>query len=581
MIQKYFREKNMDYIANYNRWLNSSKVSKEDKLVLLSMNEQEKADAFYKDAEFGTGGMRGILGPGTNRLNEHTITRVAIAFGLFVKKTYEDASRKGIVISHDNRHFSREFTLLSARILNQMGINTYIFDDLRPTPELSFAVRELGCVGGIMVTASHNPKQYNGYKVYDDTGCQLVPDTIQPMLDILKELPNELDVVIPSSEVKGTNKIIPTSLDDKYCDLVLGCQIHPELDKKGFKVIYSPQHGASYESALKVFSKAGYEIIPVKEQCVHDPDFGATKSPNPEVASAWELELEYAKNNHADLCVMTDPDGDRCGLAYLSSKGTYERLTGNQSGALLIDYLFSNYLELGIMPKDPVMYDTIVTSDLGREVARHYGVKVESFLTGFKYIGERIHHYELLGNGPTFVFGYEESYGCLIKPFVRDKDGVQAILLYSEMALYYKRKGLCLDEAYKNLEERFGYHFAALKDAYFEGMEGNQTMARLMKELHETPLTELAGLKISSIEDYLHDVITYSNGKKEDIVGLPVSDVLKYRFEDGSTLAIRPSGTEPKVKFYIETKGETDSNLEAKAASIYKGIMSKLGLEVK
>ncbi|HBM70952.1 MAG TPA: phosphoglucomutase, partial [Firmicutes bacterium] len=488
----------MDYITNYNRWLNSSKVSKEDKLILLSMSKEEKADAFYKDAEFGTGGMRGILGPGTNRLNEHTITRVAIAFGLFVKKTYENAENRGVAISHDNRHHSRDFTLLSARILNQMGINTYIFDSLRPTPELSFAVRELGCCGGIMVTASHNPKQYNGYKVYDDTGCQLVPDSIQPMLDILSSLPNELDIEVPSSSKKGINQIISPELDEKYCSLVLSCQVHPELDKNGFKVIYSPQHGASLESALKVFESAGYEIIPVKEQCVHDPDFGATKSPNPEVASAWELSLEYAKRNHADLCVMTDPDGDRCGLAYLSSKGNYERLTGNQSGALLIDYLFKSYLEKGIMPENPVMYDTIVTSDLGRSIATSYGVKVESFLTGFKYIGERIHHYEKIGHGPTFVFGYEESYGCLVKPFVRDKDGVQAILLYSEMALYYKRKGIALDEAFKNLEEKYGYHHACLNDAYFEGMEGNDTMKRLMKELHESPLTSLAGLKVKS-----------------------------------------------------------------------------------
>lgn len=571
----------MDYITNYNRWLNSSKVSKEDKLILLGMSKEEKADAFYKDAEFGTGGMRGILGPGTNRLNEHTITRVAIAFGLFVKKTYENVESKGVAISHDNRHHSRDFTLLSARILNQMGINTYIFDDLRPTPELSFAVRELGCCGGIMVTASHNPKQYNGYKVYDDTGCQLVPESIQPMLDILSTLPNELDVEIPTSSKKGINTVISHELDDKYCSLVLDCQVHPELDKKGFKVIYSPQHGASLESALKVFSTAGYEIIPVKEQCVHDPDFGATKSPNPEVASAWELSLEYAKRNHADLCVMTDPDGDRCGLAYLSSKGNYERLTGNQSGALLIDYLFKSYLEKGIMPENPVMYDTIVTSDLGRTIATSYGVKVESFLTGFKYIGERIHHYEKIGHGPTFVFGYEESYGCLVKPFVRDKDGVQAILLYSEMALYYKRKGIALDEAFKALEEKYGYHYAALKDAYFEGMEGNETMKRLMNELHESPLTSLAGLKVKSIEDYLHDVITFDDGTSKKIEGLPVSDVLKYRFEDGSTLAIRPSGTEPKVKFYIETKGKTSEGLDKKAKDLYVGIMNRLGLEAK
>ena len=424
----------MDYQANYQRWLASAKLSEEERKTLLGMTETEKQDAFFKDAEFGTGGMRGILGPGTNRLNRWTVGRVTIAFGLFLLKTYPNAREMGVVISHDNRFFSREFTLQSAEILNKMGIKAYIFDALRPTPELSFAVRYCGACGGIMITASHNPREYNGYKVYDHTGCQLVPDAIAPMLEILASLPNELDVEVPAYEKKAETVMLGKDVDDEYVKLVEGCQLKPELDKKGFKIIYTPQHGASYESAIRVFSEVGYEIIPVKEQCVHDPNFGATLSPNPEVEKAWVLALDYAKRYNANLVVMTDPDGDRCGLAYLSSKGTYERLTGNQSAALLIDYLFSNMIEMGKMPKDPVMYDTIVSSSLGREIAHHYGVKSESFLTGFKFIGGRIYHYEKLGHGPTFVFGYEESYGCLIQPFARDKDGVQAILLYSEMA---------------------------------------------------------------------------------------------------------------------------------------------------
>ena len=569
----------MDINEKYQRWLASPRVSDEDKQVLANMDEEAKADAFFKDAEFGTGGLRGVMGPGTNRVNALTIARVTVAFGQFLIQTVIEAKRRGVVISHDNRINSRHFTLLSSGILNKMGIKTYIFDDLRPTPELSFGVRYAKAAGGIMITASHNPKQYNGYKVYDETGCQLVPDAIAPMLKILATLPDPLDLSIPEDEKKGEQVIFGKEVDDEYVQLVESCQENPDLDKKNFKVIYTPQHGASLESALRVFSDCGYSIIPVKEQCVHDGAFGGTKSPNPEVASAWELPLKYMEEHHADLAVMTDPDGDRCGLAYRSLEGDIRRLTGNQSGALLIDYLLSQKKAKGTLPSDGVIYDTIVTSSLGREVAASYGVKAESFLTGFKFIGDRIHHYEKLGHGPTFLFGYEESYGCLIKPFVRDKDGVQAILLYTEMALYHLRHGKHLDEAFEELQQRIGYHYTSMNDAYFEGMEGAATMKRLMNELHDEPLKELSGKPVAAVEDYLNDVIIHADGRKEPIVGLPPSDVLKYVFADHSTLAIRPSGTEPKIKFYIETVGKEEKGLQEEATSLYKAIMARLGLK--
>ena len=569
----------MDINEKYQRWLTSPRVSDEDKQVLADMDEEAKADAFFKDAEFGTGGLRGVMGPGTNRVNDLTIARVTVAFGQFLIQTVIEAKRRGVVISHDNRINSRHFTLLSSGILNKMGIKTYIFDDLRPTPELSFGVRYANAAGGIMITASHNPKQYNGYKVYDETGCQLVPDAIAPMLKILATLPDPLDLSIPEDEKKGEQVIFGKEVDDEYVQLVESCQENPDLDKKNFKVIYTPQHGASLESALRVFSDCGYSIIPVKEQCVHDGAFGGTKSPNPEVASAWELPLKYMEEHHADLAVMTDPDGDRCGLAYRSREGDIRRLTGNQSGALLIDYLLSQKKAKGTLPSDGVIYDTIVTSSLGREVAASYGVKAESFLTGFKFIGDRIHHYEKLGHGPTFLFGYEESYGCLIKPFVRDKDGVQAILLYTEMALYHLRHGKHLDEAFEELQQRIGYHYTSMNDAYFEGMEGAATMKRLMNELHDEPLKELSGKPVAAVEDYLNDVIIHADRRKEPIVGLPPSDVLKYVFADHSTLAIRPSGTEPKIKFYIETVGKEEKGLQEEATSLYKAIMARLGLK--
>ncbi len=571
----------MDVEKEYERWLASPRVSEEDKKVLLAMDQTKKNDSFFQNAAFGTGGMRGRLGPGTNRINIHTIGRTTVGFGEYLENALgkEKAHQMGVAIAHDNRHCADEFTNECARILNLMGFKVYVFDALRPTPELSYAVRRQGAAGGIIITASHNPKDYNGYKVYDETGCQLVPSQVEDMLKFVDRLPDELSFEVPVADKKGETIVLGKEVDDDYIALVKGVQENPDLPKKDFPIVYSPQHGASYESAMRVFQESGYEIIPVKEQCVHDPDFGATKSPNPEVASAWELSLEYAKKHKAQLCLMTDPDGDRCGLAYLSSKGTYERLTGNQSAALLIDYLLSERKKKGVLPRNGVVYDTIVTSSMGKEIAASYGVGCESFLTGFKFIGNRIHHYEALGHGPKFVFGYEESYGCLIGDFARDKDGVQAILLYAEMALYHHLHGEPLDVAFDNLQKKYGYHFTTLKDIYFEGMEGSATMKRLMGELHERPFTEIAGVKVTAVSDYLNQVTQYADGKVEKIEGLPTSDVFKFYLEDRSTVCVRPSGTEPKVKFYIEIVSKDGVGQEEKAEAIYQDVLSKLGVK--
>lgn len=568
----------MDIETTYQEWLNNPCLNGDERKALRQMGQQEKEDAFFQEAPFGTGGMRGKLGVGLNRLNRFTLGKAAYGFGLFVKKTIPEASSKGVAISHDNRLHSREFALLCSSILNDLGIRSYIFDSLRPVPELSFAVRQLHCAGGIMITASHNPKEYNGFKAYDETGCQLTPDSIAPLLDILSQLGDPLTLVKESVEPKGEEVLIGKELDDLYCEKVEAIQCHPELDKKGFKVIYSPQHGASYENAMRIFAELGYEIIPVKEQCVHDPEFGATKSPNPEIESAWELSLRYAEKNDADLCVMTDPDGDRCGLAYRDEDGSYKRLTGNQSGALLIDYILSSRKEKGTLPKDGVIYDTIVTSTQGREVAQSYGVKTESFLTGFKYIGSRIDHYEKLGRGPEFLFGYEESYGCLISPFVRDKDGVQAILLYTEMALYHKRRGKNLGEAYEELQERLGYHDTATMSVYFEGLSGHTKMGEIMASLRASPLKEIDGIAVEQTRDYLSDLAIGKDGKSSPIEGLPSSDVVQYVLEDRSTLTVRPSGTEPKMKFYVEAVAKRKEELNGKVDSLWACLKKKLAL---
>ncbi|MCI1245043.1 MAG: phospho-sugar mutase [Bacilli bacterium] len=564
--------------ANYERWLASEEVDAADKDALRKMGKEERDDAFFRDIEFGTAGMRGIIGPGTNRMNSFTVKKATIAFGEYLLKKYPDAASRGVVISHDNRHFSREFTLECARLLNEEGLKAYIFDSLRPTPELSYAVRYLKAVGGIMITASHNPKQYNGYKVYDDTGCQLVPSKIKPLLDIIASLPDELIVKPISAVAKGETVQLDEEIDDAYVKDVLSVQINPDLLKKGFKIIYTPQHGTSYENAMRVFETCGYEVIPVMSQCTHDPDFSGTLSPNPEMAEAYIEPLKLAKQYNANLIVMTDPDGDRCGVAYLSSKGTYERFTGNQSGALLLDYVLHERKRLGLLSDDGVLYDTIVTSDLGRKIAKSYGLRVESFLTGFKYIGERIHHYEELGKGPHFEFGYEESYGCLIKPFVRDKDGIQAILLYCEMALWYFRQGIPLDVAFENLEKRFGYHEAFTESVEFAGSEGASEMKAIMDELHANPPKEVMRIKVVEVQDYEGGVITKEDGSSEK-TSLPKAEVVKLLLEDGSWIAIRPSGTEPKCKFYVEALGTNKEGLHERAVALSKALRRSLGVK--
>ena len=566
-------------LENKNRWLNSDKVSKKDKDIILNMSKQEEDESFFKDIEFGTAGMRGVLGPGTNKLNEFTITKATVGFGTYLLEKYKDAKTLGVVISHDNRHQSREFTLLSAKILNDMGIKAYIFDSLRPTPELSFAVRYQKAVGGIMITASHNPKEYNGYKVYDETGCQLVPSKISRLVEIISNLPNELEVEIPLAKEKGELVMLDKSVDDEYVRLVEEIQLNKDLDKSKFKIVFSPQHGTSYVNATRVFKELGYNVIPVDKQCPPDPDFSGTLSPNPEDARAYIEPIKLAKEVGAHLIVMTDPDGDRVGVGYLSSKGTYETFTGNQSAALLIDYVLSNRKEKGLLGDNGVLYDTIVSSSLGRDIAKAYNVKVETFLTGFKFIGNRIDYYEKLGNGPKFEFGYEESYGCLIAPFARDKDGIQAILMYAEMALYHFNKGEPLDVAYEKLQQKYGYHNDICYSIMFKGSDGLKKMSEIMNKLHTSPLKELCGQKVVEVRDYKSQEIKDNlTNKLISKIDLPKSDVVILVLESGSTVAIRPSGTEPKCKFYI---GLVSKNKEDVADSeiYYKELLKALDID--
>lgn len=565
-------------LENYNRWSNSPLVSENDKAILRSMNQEEIDDAFYKDIEFGTAGMRGIIGSGTNRMNIFTIKKACIGYARFLLSKYTDARVRGVAISHDNRHMSREFAIECANIINDMGINTYLFDSLRPTPELSYAIRYKNCCGGIMITASHNPKEYNGFKVYDSYGCQLTPNKITPLLEIISKLPDELSVKVVGVTEKGINQIFGPDVDDTYVALVETVQLNPNLDKSNFKIVYTPNHGASFINAMRVFKDCGYNVTPVLSQCDPDPDFKGTLSPNPEDPRSYIEAIKLAKEIDADLICMTDPDGDRVGLACKNKKGEYVLLTGNESAAILLDYILSERKKKGFLSSNGVMYNTVVTSGIGKLIAENYGVKTESFLTGFKYIGDRIQYYEEHG-GPHFEFGYEESYGCLIKPFVRDKDGIQAILLYCEMALFYKKLNITLDEAYSNLGRRFGYHKCKQFNIHFKGSSGNEKMKKIMEHLNDYPFLELLGNKVKIIENYFNLTRTdLDRNYVENITGLPVGDLIKFYFEDGTNISIRPSGTEPKCKFYIEVVGNNEEEVNALPEKYYEALVKNQDL---
>ena len=560
---------------NFKNWLESPKVSLAMKEEMKKMTPQEVDESFFKNIEFGTAGMRGILGPGTNRMNFFTIQKAAVGYAIYLIETFKDAEESGVVISHDNRRMSREFTMQIANIFSNMGLKSYIFDALRPTPELSFAVRYKKACGGIMITASHNPKEYNGFKVYDEHGCQLVPSKIAKLIKIIDELPNELVLEVPNSANKGEIVVLKNDVDEEYVRLVKTIQLNPDLPKKGFKIVFTPNHGTSYVNAMRIFEDCGYEIYPVLSQIDPDPDFKGTLSPNPEEKKSYIEPIKLAKDIGAHLIVMTDPDGDRVGVSYLASNGDYELFTGNQSAALLIDYLLGERKKKGTLSKNGVFYDTIVTSDLGRTIAKSYGLKVETFLTGFKYIGDRIQYY-IENGGPTFEFGYEESYGCLIAPFARDKDGIQAILMYCEMALYHHLQGKTLDVVYDDLQKKYGYTLDLSYSVEFKGSSGMQKMRDIMTRLSNKEVIELDAQKIVEVRDYMRSVKTDKKG--ETPIDLPKADVVILVLEDGSSISVRPSGTEPKCKFYFGIKGANAEAIKDKPRILFSELKSKLDI---
>ncbi|MCD7948924.1 MAG: phospho-sugar mutase [Erysipelotrichaceae bacterium] len=563
----------MDYNENYQRWLNHPAVDAATKAELLSMGEKEKEDAFYTNVEFGTAGMRGILGAGTNRMNIYTIRKANVGYAKYILGL-ENGKERGVAISYDNRHNSYIFAIESAKVLATYGIKSYIFESLRPTPELSFAVRYLKCAGGIMITASHNPAEYNGYKVYDDTGCQLIPEWADQVVQYVNEVEDELGIELVSSEEAYPYMTwVGEEVDEAYYKEVMGIQLNPDLDKEGFKIVFSPQHGANNIPVRECLKRLGYDVVPVLAQCAPDPDYTNTASPNPEVEAAYELSIIKAKEVDADVIVICDPDGDRLGVV-AKHDNKYVLMSGNQSAAVYLEYILSQMKEKGTLPSNAVMYNTIVTSDLGELVARSYGVDVEKTLTGFKFIGDKIRKYEKTGE-KQFIFGYEESYGCVVKDFVRDKDAVQAVLLAAECGNYYKKQGKDLIDVLNELYAKHG----AFKETQIAlskaGAAGAARIKEIMSNLRDNAPTEIGNVKVVAVEDYQTSI--RSEAGNESVIDLPKSNVLKYYLEDGSWIAARPSGTEPKCKFYFSIKGETVDEAAAKTEVFQKSMMEIIG----
>ena len=553
----------------YTKWLNHKNLDPQYKPILENMSVEEQNDAFYTTIEFGTAGMRGLLGPGTNRINIHTIRKATQGYANYIIKNGEEACKKGIAIGYDNRHMSRELAFDCANLLAKNNIASYVYDSLRPTPMLSYAVRYNHCFGGIMITASHNPKEYNGYKLYDDKGCQLIPVLADQVIAEVNAIEDELAIdAACTQEQKKLITIMENDIDQAYYNDVLSIQLNPNV-KKDIKIVFSPEHGTANIPVQDVFKLSGYHCIPVVEQCSPDPDFSNTPTPNPEQAGAYELSLKYAKENDADLILVCDPDADRMGVG-VKHNGEYVVLTGNQSGAVEIEYICSQLQEKGKMPENPVMFNTVVTSDLGEKVAADYGVSTEKTLTGFKFIGEKVAKYEVT-HEKNYVFGYEESYGSLVKPFVRDKDAPQALLILAEACAFYKQQGKDLVDVLDELYQRHGTYEESQVALTLSGEAGANRIKEILANLRKDAPKEIDGVKVIRSEDFQECKII-DNGVISELTGFVKSNVLKYFLEDGSWIAVRPSGTEPKCKFYYCIKGSNKEDAHNKTLSFQKAM---------
>lgn len=571
------------------RWLNFSGLDQElkEQLDRVKHDETQLGELFGKNLEFGTAGMRGEIGPGTNRMNIYTVRKASEGLARYLLSEDEKNAQRGVVIAYDSRHKSPEFALEVAKTIGKHGIKSYLFKELRPTPELSFAVRYLKAAAGVMITASHNPPEYNGYKVYGDDGAQLTPKPAAKLTSFVNDVEDELTVeVVEETELleKGLLQYVGEEIDQAYLDQLATIQLNkPVVEKmaKELRIVFTPLHGTASRLVKMGLERFGFENVTfVKEQELPDPDFSTVKSPNPEDPEAFELAIQYGKKVDADILLGTDPDSDRLGIVVKNDQGEYVPLTGNQIGAILLHYILSQKKEQGILPENGIMIKTIVTSELGRAIAQDFGVATLDTLTGFKFIGEKIREFERSGQY-TFQFGYEESYGCLIGDFVRDKDAVQATLLAAEVAAYYKAQGKTLLDGLREIFEKYGFYRESLQSLTLKGLEGAEKIAQILDSFRKHPPVELAGVKVIAVEDYLTSVKKELTTGKLDPIKLPKSNVLKYFLEDGSWFCVRPSGTEPKCKFYFAVKGASQEESETLLRNLEDAVMSRIQELVK
>ena len=569
----------MDYKEIYESWLANPYFDEGTKAELLSIKEDDKEikERFYKDLEFGTAGLRGIIGAGTNRMNIYTVRKTTQGLANYIKK--QNGESKGVAIAFDSRRMSPEFAAEAALCLAANGIKAYLFESLRPTPELSFALRELGCIAGIVITASHNPPEYNGYKVYWEDGAQITPphdsgimSEVQAVTDYNNVLTMDKDEALKA----GLCTIIGKDIDDKYIVRLKEQVKHPEAIQavgKELKVVYTPLHGTGNIPARRILKELGFEnVYVVPEQELPDGEFPTVSYPNPEADEAFVLGLKLAKEVDADLVLATDPDADRLGVRVKDKDGEYHNLTGNMSGCLLAEYTISQIKALnGSLPKDGALIKTIVTTNMADAIAKGYGIRLIECLTGFKYIGQQILGFETSGKG-TYLFGFEESYGCLIGTHARDKDAIVATMALCEAAAYYKTQGKTLWDAMVDMYEKYGYYKDDVKSISLSGIEGLAKIQSIMETLRANPPKEIAGMSVISARDYKKDEIIDIQTGAVKPTGLPSSNVLYYDLTDDAWLCVRPSGTEPKIKFYYGIKGTSLADADAKSAAVSQAL---------
>ena len=551
----------MNYKEKYNNWLESEMINEETKNELkMIKDDKEIEDRFYKDLEFGTGGLRGIIGAGTNRMNIYTVSKATQGFANYLNEAFDKPS---VAIAYDSRNMSKEFAKATALTLAANNIKVYLFEGLRPTPVLSFTVRDLECTGGIVITASHNPKEYNGYKVYDEFGGQVTDLKANKIINCANNINDFSEIKNISEEEaleKGLLNYIGEEVDKAYIEKAKGLTIREDLVKnsaKDLKIIYTPIHGSGNVPVRRVLNELGYDnLTVVKEQELPNGNFPTAPYPNPEDPKVFEIALDMAKEENPDIIFGTDPDCDRIGVVVKDSDNEYKVLTGNQTGLLLTNYILSSLKETGKLPENGVVIKTIVTTEGAREIANHYGVEIMDVLTGFKYIGEKIREFKE-SNEKTYLFGFEESYGYLAGDFVRDKDAVIAGMLISEMTLYYKKKGLSLAEALNELYEQFGFFKEELVSIELKGKEGQEKISACIDSLRNATITEIGNVKIKTKLDYKLSTEENLIENNKTNIELPKSNVLKFILENGSSFVVRPSGTEPKMKVYLAVKGSS------------------------